>query len=408
MRSRQLLCLLWLLAIATCTFLILTHQIITSSGEIGSFATPPSKAWAAEMDVEVDKFASVEDTWSIWRTSIDDFPCHDPGIKLPYRSDTADGLPLNEKAFYTKNAFNSHEKIPTRGLLFLKPMKVGSSTATGINLRISKNVAERQHANFSLCENSYDHAVGQYFRNRDVVNSFLWSFVRQPDKRAVSWFYHFVISRRKVEPTLGLFKASLANTKDYYLKLHRLEAKQWEKKKKTEQFYNMTINGILQSYNFIGITERFDESLMVLQQLLGVPLGDLLYFSVKVNGEYDDKCHLIRNTHLTPQMKAYLKSQDWLDRMKWDKAFYDAANAKLERTIDKLGRAKLEKNLETFQAAKKVVADKCQPLAKLPCDDEGARRNANETNCLFLDSACAYDCIDQVAKELGLDDITVQ
>lgn len=373
--------LLWVLVIIRCA-LFLSHKIII-----------PKQQTTTDDD----------NAWNIWRKTTDDFPCHNPGIKLPLQKNTTDGFPLRDKAFYTPGAFSNPSKIPTHGLLFIKPMKVGSSTATGINLRISKNVAERQHANFSICENSYDHSQGEYFRDRDIPNSFLWSFVRHPTKRAVSWFFHFVVSRKKIKPTISSFKKYTAMQKNYYLKLHKLTDANWKWANKTDQYYQNIIDDILQDYNFIGVTERFDESLVVLQKLIGVPMGDLLYFSAKVNGDYDDLCHRIQPTNVTAEMTAYLASEDWKNKIKWDEALYKAANVKLERTIEKLGRAGIEKNLATFQSAKKIVGERCQPRAKLPCDEIGVKRNANETNCLFLDSACAYDCIDEVANELGMD-----
>jgi len=42
-----------------------------------------------------------------------------------------------------------------RGFLFVKPYKVGSSTTSGINLRIARNVAIRQKAEFDICKGRY-------------------------------------------------------------------------------------------------------------------------------------------------------------------------------------------------------------------------------------------------------------
>ena len=42
---------------------------------------------------------------------------------------------------------------------------------------------------------------------------------------------------------------------------------------------------ILEAYDFVGITEQFDESLVLLSRQLGVPLTDLLYLPTKVSGQ---------------------------------------------------------------------------------------------------------------------------
>jgi hypothetical protein len=215
--------------------------------------------------------------------------------------------------------------------------------------------------------------------------------------------------------------------RDYYIKLHSLQDLDTIKRKwilsqtstrsiaqeevtgsvheQEDRLYQDIVQKILDDYNFIGITERFDESLVVLQSLLGIPLGDLLYLSSKTNGSYDDLCTFIQPSNVTHEMQTYLRSDDWLRRTKWDYAFYQAANSSLDRTIESLpgGRSRFERILMTFRSARLVVEERCQPQVKLPCTEKGKRRKPNETNCLFLDSACAYSCIDEVARELGLD-----
>ena len=48
-------------------------------------------------------------------------------------------------------------------------------------------------------------------------------------------------------------------------------------------------NQILLDYDFIGATERMDESIVVLKMLmlLGVPLGDALYLAAKNMGRFN-------------------------------------------------------------------------------------------------------------------------
>jgi len=70
------------------------------------------------------------------------FPCYDPGT-------------LQQK-----------EQKTQLGMLFLKPMKVGGSTAAGVQLQISKHVAERQKRKHDFCQSSQDHKSGIDFRNR--------------------------------------------------------------------------------------------------------------------------------------------------------------------------------------------------------------------------------------------------
>ncbi|KAL3895099.1 MAG: hypothetical protein SGARI_007549 [Bacillariaceae sp.] len=171
-----------------------------------------------------------------------------------------------------------------------------------------------------------------------------------------------------------------------------------------EQQYEWIVRDILTSYDFIGVTERLDESLVVMNLLMNgkVPLGDMLYLSAKVHGGYDNLCNFLIPSNLTSGMKQYLESEVWQEFVRWDKILYDAVNASLDSTIDKLGRPLVENTLQRFKSAQQVVADRCQKEVKFGCTAEGTRRRPQDTNCLFLDSACAYECIDRVAEELGL------
>ena len=48
------------------------------------------------------------------------------------------------------------------------------------------------------------------------------------------------------------------------------------------------MNEILAEYDYIGITERMEESAVALAMLLDLPLGDVLYLNAKQNGGYDE------------------------------------------------------------------------------------------------------------------------
>ena len=48
------------------------------------------------------------------------------------------------------------------------------------------------------------------------------------------------------------------------------------------------IDSLIPSYDFIGISERFDDSLVVLKLLLGLQTSDMLCVPTKTSGNYDD------------------------------------------------------------------------------------------------------------------------
>jgi hypothetical protein len=390
----------------------------------------------------------------------------------------------------------------TVGLLFIKPMKVGSSTASGIQLRISKNIAERRrdymqqqkqqrlHNPYSnitttttttanvivtnstdyppkynnvtssnsgttlLCSNHFWHSHSALmFENRDGKQSFLWTLLREPTQRMMSEFYHFFVTRQHIEPTddnlLALLSNSSIRHRNYYINLHSVRAnkllKQSRRKQKQEWYRGMQniTQGIIDDYDFIAITERFDESMVVMQLLLEhkygigvVTLGDMLYLNAKVSGGYDDggyksTCYKIlkpppikdwsrrlknylykNNNHTTINSrsrnnshKLQLKQVDpWMDQIEHDLALWEAANISLDRTIDALGRAHVfEPRLQQYRDAQAVVQKRCGNEAHFPCDHiTGKKRKSKDTNCLFGDSGCAYQCLDQTAQDLGI------
>jgi len=294
------------------------------------------------------------------------------------------------------------------GLLFLKPYKTGSSTASGINLRIARNVAQRQTKNFTLCKSRFDHTRAScLFPHRDPKKSFLWTIVRDPTKRVISQFFHFKVSRHKNEPSDEVFLNYLRKGKmirDYYI-----GALSTQKYKRGDDNAVDFANQILKDYNFVGITARMDESAVALAMLLSVPIADVLYLKAKGHGGYDAggrrdhiSCTYIWPSFVSKGMEEYFKSDEWLDIVHWDRVFYQAANRSLDLTIDKLGRERFEQNLAKYRIAKEVAHDRCLPRTRFPCSAGGKYSPAEKTDCLWKDSGCGSECLDEIAEEFDL------
>jgi hypothetical protein len=304
-------------------------------------------------------------------------------------------------------------KLPTKtGFLFLKPFKTGSSTSAGINLRIARNMARRQQTtnnstNSTICKASFDHGPQPFpafsmFSNRSVGNSFLWTVIREPTERVVSAFFHFEVSRKKQEPSDAKFLNYISSKNmDYYLRsLH--PSMQFDR---DHDDPIQAANEILREYDFIGITERLDESAVVLMMLMDLKMADVLYLTAKSNGGYDagshGKCTFIQPSFLTEGMQEALNNDTWQDRVQHDQALYQAANESLDLTIDQLGRENFEKKLESFRQARRFSKDWCLSNATFPCQD-GRFVSPKDTDCLWKDSGCGMTCLDEVSDHLGL------
>jgi hypothetical protein len=314
------------------------------------------------------------------------------------------------------------KKPAAQGLFFLKLLKTASSTASSIHLRIAKNLAKRKRTtttatstthpspdNFEICKTRHLHgaAFRMYkFHERIRDESYLWTVLREPTKRYVSEFFHFEVSRQGVEPTDANVIQFLRHGKHsdrHYLAW--LSTDRYSKRRQENPF--PVAQKILKDYDFIGITERLDETAVVLMMLLRVPMADVLHLSSKASGGYDDggfenRCVAIAKSNLSLNMKEFFASEEWQAYIAPERALYLAANTSLDRTIDSLGRSDFERLLQTFRWAKAVVESKCGPVVKFPCSSTGELRPGDETDCLSGDLGCGFDCLDQVATELDL------
>jgi len=97
-----------------------------------------------------------------------------------------------------------------------------------------------------------------------------------------------------------------------------------------------------------------------------------------------------------PEMQEYFDSPEWKEIIYWDDVLHKAVNRSLDLTIERLGREDFLQNLERFRKAKELVTSQCLPSMRLPCTDDGVVRNPANTDCLYDDMGCGFDCMDKV------------
>lgn len=302
----------------------------------------------------------------------------------------------------------------------MKPLKVGSTTAAGVTVRMARLGARRhllrlnssihnETLDYTMCQNHFTHGrqiidgvamsvAERIFGARSKSQSFLWTTLRDPTKRMVSQFFHFMVSRSAMEPTDANFRSYIdtwwEERHDYYLGTLAFTRR-----------FNRTIhdpiqvaNHMLDNYDFVAITERMDESLVVLAMLLQVPLTDLLHLNSKQSGRYDDLCKFIQPSFVSPAMQTYFSSAEWQDRIQYDHALYVAANRSLDMTIQLLGRSEVQANLKRYRSMQVIAERECLPVTVFPCDAQGRPNRVND--CLRSDLACGLDCLDRVAERM--------
>jgi len=308
-----------------------------------------------------------------------------------------------------------------RGFLFIKPPKSGSTTGASVTLRIAANVAKlvklesRHPRRKPVCACWVDHSPASllpFVANRTREESFLWSVLRNPTDRTVSEFFHFKVSRERWPSNDASFRKFLQNNNNftnYYLRYLMLGDRPPVDTINPGNFSGgvgddpaAVINSILDSYDFLAVTERFEESAVALGMLLGLAMTDVLYLSSKTSGSYDDgrfrsgRCTLIAKSFVSPVMQQYFANPGYRSSVYWDELLHAAVNRSLDLTIDEtLGRDDFDRELQRFRTMRSAINEICtSKKVKFPCADDGVKRR--QTNCLRFDMGCGHSCMDSV------------
>mmetsp|Transcript_16721 Transcript_16721/g.29770 ORF Transcript_16721/g.29770 Transcript_16721/m.29770 type:complete len:262 (+) Transcript_16721:525-1310(+) len=140
-----------------------------------------------------------------------------------------------------------------------------------------------------------------------------------------------------------------------------------------------TLDDTLKEYDLVAVTERLDESLVVLAALLKIPLGDVVYLAASskscASGAFK-QCHPeIYDEPL--EVQEYINNTfPSLNRIDHD--LYKKANEMLDA---KIASMKLEPVIQQFQKLVADVSDKCSPGADLMLD------------CYVEDAGCHHECV---------------
>lgn len=240
------------------------------------------------------------------------------------------------------------------------------------------------------------------------TTTFYLYLLGEPTSQYISEFFHFRVGRRRVKPTLDKFKIYLnkqynkTNPPQVNYISHRLPLTSYDISTKSSK--KELVQEIINEYNFIGIFDRLDESLVALQLLLGLNAGDILYVSSKVSGGYDDgaaghKCVKIPSSaNLSQDIKSYISSDENFNEMlSIPKLLYKAANKSLDLTIQNIiGQEKFNKALDEHRYLMSLVNEKCAPNATFPCSKDGEHQKKSGNDCYYIDSGCGYHCLDEL------------
>ena len=313
------------------------------------------------------------------------------------------------------------QRQPTNaGILMIKIDKAGSSTLSGVAARVARALAPSNTSKAAMalpisqrvcrCRISHGWSLQMESLSRDLIRdkSFLFTMVRDPRRRAISEFFHFKVGLGGVDATDENIIQHLKGVRNFQLGLMvDKDERDRTKTLRTQVDAAVTVERVLESFDFVGVLERLDETLVLLQLILGLDTSDVLYTSAKRHGsyvfvksranEFHGECKLIPSGFVaSTAVDEYFSRREWNEQNVGDLTLYGAANRSIDLSIDAIGRLVFDAALARFRKMQALVDSICE--ATLPCTNEGRVRPESERNCYWLDSGCNYPCLDRIAN----------
>jgi hypothetical protein len=137
---------------------------------------------------------------------------------------------------------------------------------------------------------------------------------------------------------------------------------------------------------------------------------DVIVLSSKRSGGYDDggggnnECVVIPppTLELTVGLRRYFQTQHQV----WnaDYLLYHAVNRSLDRTIEMIGRDRIEETVRLIRHLQTIAEARCYGEAVFPCSPIGTfQPDLAATSCYVQDAGCGHDCVQRVLQGRGID-----
>lgn len=288
-------------------------------------------------------------------------------------------------------------------LVFVRTHKTAGSTLGGIIRRVGEKkgydhvhdiyMQERVKNNFqqgSCPAVLADHArrihLDIALNKAGVTRTFFLTILRDPIARCMSYYYfRHVKAAPGAKQTWGN-EAPNDEKKIQVLKACRSgnEQELFEGAapavQEVQQTERQSPDSILNAYDFVAVTERFDESLVLLCRRIQCKLSDILYVRAKDNTEahvpFDQE-----STKVKEAAALYITGSP-------DATLYHLANERLDNLISEAGDS-FRVDLTRFQKMLAVVTRRCSTWVQ------------NKVDCMHDDNGCAQTCINDLVVQNG-------
>mmetsp|Transcript_19604 Transcript_19604/g.22706 ORF Transcript_19604/g.22706 Transcript_19604/m.22706 type:complete len:365 (-) Transcript_19604:779-1873(-) len=227
---------------------------------------------------------------------------------VPWREENNNPLPciidLQEGPDFNPLGHVISNQPSNEGLLFVKIEKAASTTISSVAARIAHALAHRVDANVTrpedglkvskICKTRLSHLWSkrtEKLSKRDKDKSFLWTFLKDPTKRLLSIYFFFIIDLKKnhysEEHLIEWLRYETARNPGGQLReiadrLHEVNLTDF-----SDEEIDLYIQKTIDNMNFIGLVERMNESLVLLQLMLDLHPSDVaIVASSKMAGDY--------------------------------------------------------------------------------------------------------------------------
>jgi len=214
-------------------------------------------------------------------------------------------------------------------------------------------------------------------RNRNIRKSFAFTFIRNPKDYVLKTYFYFKVTKNGEKPTATSIQEYSRDYGNKQSDFMMCEANKRVYEKRGIRGADDLAKAIASEYDFIGLVEKQDESLVLMQLLLGLDTEDILYNpspnagTISLWKDDSDVCERVKEEYIPKGAKGYFESEDFYDDNDVDIKLYREVENTMEATIDRIGRDTFTTALRKYRKQMEVVERKCLPSVEYKCSGPG-------------------------------------